>query len=177
MQYAKEDERNGDESAFRYPAILGYLVKELLEKYPKVQIGKTKIQKLIFLLNREHIVDLDYSMHYYGPYSSQLSNELNFAESTQIIQSQWREDKGFFLKKGPNEKRFENLITEDEKNQINQIASEFGKFSAKELTIIATYHFLEDTQESINDLVEEIHKMKNYPEPYIEQVLKEARII
>ncbi len=176
MQSVKEEERRGDESAFLYSAILGYLVKELAEKYPREQTGKTKIQKLIFLLSQKHIVDFDYSMHYYGPYSSQVSNELDFAESTKIIQSQWVEDKGFFLKIGPNEKKFEDLLNEGVKNEIHQIASEMGKFNAKELTIIATYHFLAEKHDSKKDLIEEIHKMKSYPKKDIRRVLKEAAI-
>jgi len=72
--------RNSDGSMFKNSGLLGYLVKSLKQKYPDRQIGKTVIQKMMYLLSRNGIMDFEFSMYHYGPYSSEVAGELNFAE-------------------------------------------------------------------------------------------------
>jgi|GEM_PF-573656 uncharacterized protein YwgA len=168
---------DGEKPMFKYPAMIGYLVKALRDKHPEEeQIGKTKIQKILFLLTRKHIVDFDYSMHYYGPYSPEVSNELLVAETAGIIQSKWKDDKGFFIEKGPNEKKFEEEIEKDEISAIDEIVEVFGKYNAKKFTILATLLFLNDKKGffSKEDLVEEVHRIKKYPVQDIREVLEDS---
>jgi uncharacterized protein len=174
--YSIIDEEQAIIENYRYPAVLGYLVKKLGKKGK--QIGKTKIQKLVYLLTRENMVKFDYSMHYYGPYSSQVSDQLSLAESAGIIESRWREDKGFFLKVGSKEEpKYEHLLSEKDTREIDELVRRFGLFDTKELTIVTTYLFLRDSPDGPqNDLVEEIHKIKNYPPSDIVKTLRKAEI-
>lgn len=173
--YSIIDEERAIIEDYRYPAVLGYLVKKLGKKGK--QIGKTKIQKLVYLLTRQKMVNFDYSMHYYGPYSSQVSDQLSLAESAGIIQSRWREDKGFFLKAGSKELKYEPILSEKDTREIDELVRRFGLFDTKELTIVTTYLFLQDSLDGAQeDLVEEIHKLKNYPPSDIVKTLRKAQI-
>jgi uncharacterized protein YwgA len=53
----------------------------------KVKPGKKTIQKLLYLIERKGInLNLDYSIHFFGPYSSKLDDYLHKFESDQILQ-------------------------------------------------------------------------------------------
>jgi uncharacterized protein YwgA len=178
--------KDGEEDLFKYPAIIGCLVKELARKYPGEQIGKTKLQKLLYLLTdkqitKNEVVNFYYSLHYYGPYSSEASSELSFAESRKIVRSEWKDDKGFFFKPGDNEERVEKEhLNNNEKLIIQKLVNRFGKFNARELTIITTYLFLskEDEYSSEPDkIVEEVCKMKNYSINDVCNTLKDAEVL
>jgi uncharacterized protein YwgA len=175
----KNNERKKAESAFKNAAFIGYLVKKLKQQ-SKRQVGKTKIQKLVYLLTREGIADFDYSMHYYGPYSTKVAEELSIAEKAEIIQSRQNgENRGFFLSVDEEkEGKFEYLLKDDEMAGIDAIVDKFGRFDAKELSIISTYHFLNASSDlTQEELVIEIHKIKNYREQDIRRVLERAAIL
>lgn len=165
-------------SIFKNPTLIGYLVKKIRVEYPKRQVGKTIIQKMMYLLNRNDVVDFDYSMYHYGPYSSEVSGELNFAQNTGIIQVKWIDDKGYFIESTSKLKKFEKLITGGEKRAIDEIVERFGSFNAIELSIIATAFFLKDNFGVPNtELVNVIHQIKqDHTIEYIESILRKAGI-
>lgn len=167
------------ESIFKNPTLIGYLVRRIGAEYPGEQVGKTVLQKMMYLLSRKKIVNFDYSMYHYGPYSSEVSGELNFAENTGIVEVKWIENKGYFIETTPKIEKFEHLLTEKEKQGINEIVKRFGSFNAIELSIIATAFFLKDNFE-VQDtkLVSVIQKIKqNHTFEYIESLLQKAEIL
>src|SRR5574341_1495166 len=167
------------ESIFKNPALIGYLVEKTVAKYPKKQVGKTVIQKMMYLLARNNVVDFDYSMYHYGPYSAEVSGELNFAENTGIVQIKWVEDKGYFIETTSKFKKFEYLIAEREKHAIDEIIKRFGNFNAIELSMIATAFFLKDNF-GVNDtnLIAVVHQVKqNHSIDYIKSVLQKGGIL
>ncbi len=166
------------ESIFKNPTLIGYLVKKIKMKNPKRQVGKTIVQKMMYLLNRKDVIDFDYSMYHYGPYSSEVSGELNFAENSGIVHVNWINDKGYFIDATPKLKKFEKLITEGEKKAIDEIVEGFGSFNAIELSIIATGFFLKDNF-GVRDteVVNVIHQFKqDYTVEFIENIIRKAGI-
>jgi len=166
------------ESIFKNPTLIGYLIKRIKDKYPKRQVGKTIVQKMMYLLNRKDVVDFDYSMYHYGPYSSEVSGELNFAENTGIVQVKWITDKGYFIEATSKLNNFGKLIKEEEKTAIDEIVERFGSFNAIEISIIATGFFLKDNF-GVRDteLVNVIHQFKqDYTIEFIESIMKRAGI-
>lgn len=168
-----------EESLFKNPALLGYLVKATRDKYPEVQIGKTVVQKLIFLLSRKLPVDFNYEMYHYGPYSNDLDSELRFAENSSIIKIDWNEDYGFFIEPTDETNKFINLIKKEEKAAIDDIVNKYGKFRAKELAIITTALYLRDNYHFKDDKLPGIvHQLKqSYTEEEIKKILQRAGII
>ena len=166
-------------SIFKKPALIGYLVKTLKKRYPNKQIGKTVIQKLTYILNRKEITDFHYSLYHYGPYSFQVSEELQFAEDIGIVSVKWMRDKGYFIDATDKLKEFENLLTDAEKEIIEKIANKYGKFNAVELSIIATALYLKDELHvPDNQLIDYIRRLKpNYSKEFIKDVLQKAEIL
>ena len=113
-------------SIFKYPALIGYMIERMSKEYPSKQIGKTIVQKIFYLLTHEGIVNFNYSMYHYGPYSSGLSGELNFAESTGIVDIKWVEDKGYFIYPTEKLKHFERRMI-DMNTLIKETAREAVK--------------------------------------------------
>ncbi len=164
------------ESIFKNPTLIGYLVKRINMNDPNKQVGKTVIQKMMYLLTRNNIVDFNYSMYHYGPYSPAVSGELNFAENTGIVQIKWVDEKGYFIEATSKLKKFEKHIAKQEKQEINEIVEKFGSFNSIELSIIATAFFLKDNfGVSDTELVSMVHQIKqNHQVEYIESVLQKA---
>ncbi|MCK4820643.1 hypothetical protein KA005_33065, partial [bacterium] len=132
------------ENIFHDPTLISYVVKRIKETYPATQISKTIIQKLVYLLSRKGGVDFDYSLYHYGPYSSQVSSELNFAEEIDFIVIDWIPEKGYFISPGPmySSKLLLQNTEKTERDAINEIAQKYGAYNAIELSIITTALFL-----------------------------------
>ena len=137
-----------NESMLRGVAMVSHLVKKLSEKYPDSQIGKTVVQKTVYILTRDKVIDFDYSMYHYGPYSAQVSGEINFAENIGTVEIDWIPDKGYFIKSKSNE--LEGVLSDADKQAINRVIDKYGMFNAIELSIIATALFVKDDFE-VND--------------------------
>ena len=93
-------------------------MKSLKQKYPDRQIGKTVIQKMMYLLSRNGIMDFEFSMYHYGPYSSEVAGELNFAERSGIVEISWVDEKGYYIKPTNNVEEFSSLLDDEEKHSV-----------------------------------------------------------
>lgn len=168
-----------EKSIFEYPALIGYLVKRLLEKHPNKQVGKTLVQKMIYLLSREGVVDFDYSMYHYGPYSSEVAGESDFAESAGIIDVTWKEKKGYFIKSSSNLATFDLGPNKKKKQAVDKLVEKYGHFNAIELSIITTAYFLrDDFGVPEGKLAEVVHDVKpNHHLEFIQEKLRDAGVI
>jgi len=170
---------NHDESIFKSSGMIGYLVKRLSEEYPGKQVGKTIIQKIMYLLTRNNIARFDFSMYHYGPYSSELSGELSFAEKNGIVKITWKDNEGYFIEPTTDADRFVALLDGDERQAVDEAVTQFGKFTAKDLSLIATALYLKDNF-GVEDskLAEAVHNAKkSYSPDYISKVLKAGKIL
>lgn len=152
------------ENIFHDPTLISYVVKNIKETYPEKQISKTIIQKLVYLLSRKNVVDFDYSLYHYGPYSSQVSSELNFAEEIDFIVIDWIPEKGYFISPGPmySSKQLLQNTKKAERDAINEVIQKYGAYNAVELSIITTALFLKENF-GVNDkskLVEVVSSLK-----------------
>jgi len=167
------------DSIFKNPAIIGYLIKRLHEEHTNKQIGKTFVQKMLYLLSREGVVGFDYSMYHYGPYSAGAASELNFAENRGLITVKWVDGAGYFAEATPELDRFKKLIQEDEKSVINKLIDKYGDFSAVDLSLLATAYFMKDNFDTPDAfLADTIHNLKpRYTASYIQGVLEKGGIL
>ncbi len=133
---------NNETSIFKNPAIIGYLIKKMSQQYPGKQVGKTIVQKMMFLLVAKRTFYFHYSMFHYGPFSSAVAGELDYAESLHIVNITWKNDEGYFIFPAENIDHFEYLLTENEKKDIDLIVKDYGTLSAVDISILATSIFL-----------------------------------
>ncbi|MEM2742201.1 MAG: DUF4065 domain-containing protein [Nitrososphaeria archaeon] len=164
---------------FKGLAVISFLVKKMSEKYPSKQIGKTIIQKMMYLIKREGIVDYTYSMYHYGPYSSEVSSELNLCEALDILAINWDPNKGYIISRKEN--KYEKELSKKDKKKIEKIVDKYGRFNAKELSIIASAFFLKDEIGNISsneELVKIIASLKpDYDEGFIRNILEKSGVI
>ena len=166
-----------NKSILRGVAMVSHSVKKLSEKYPDSQIGKTIVQKIMYMLTRERVIDFNYSMYHYGPYSAQVSSEINFAENIGAVEIDWISDKGYFIK--PKSDELEGVLSEDDKQVVDRVIDKYGRFNAIEISIIATALFVEDNFE-VNDteeLVRVVTSLKPQYSSRIKNILKEGGVI
>jgi len=168
-----------EESMFRNSGLIGYLVKRLKEKYPSKQIGKTVIQKMMYLLSRSDVANFGFSMYHYGPYSSEVSGELNFAERNGIVDISWKDAEGYYINPTERVQNFEYLLSDGEKRVVDDLVARFGRFKAVDLSLIATALYLKDNFDVEDDrLVEAVHNAKKkYPPKYIKSILEGSVIL
>lgn len=152
------------ENIFHSPTLISYLIKAMKETHPTAQVGKTVIQNLVYLLSRKGVCDFDYSLYHYGPYSSQVSSELNLAEEIGAIAIDWVHEKGYFISPGAmcSSKLLLQNTEKTERDIVDEVVQEYGAYNAIELSIIATALFLKENF-GVNDkgnLVEVVSSLK-----------------
>jgi len=163
-----------DRDIFKGVAIISYLTRGIKERFPNKQVGKTLIQKMIYLLTRERIADYDYSLYHYGPYSGEVNSEINFCEALGVLNIEWVLDKGYFI--DVKDTSFEKFLSEEEKRKIEELISKYGNFTAIELSIITTALFIKDNF-AIEDarIIEVISSIKpQHSKTWIRNVLMKA---
>jgi len=167
-------------SVRKVTALIWHLVKELQDRGVR-QVGKTMVQKMMFLIGREIGEDFAYSMFHYGPFSMVVAQYIDYAEYAKAINVEWHDEKGFFItpvnSKGDS---LSSLLTEEDKKVIKNVVEKYHKFSTSELSIITTALYLKDNF-NVQDEKEMIRIVKSikpgYSEERIGALLKEARIL
>mgnify|MGYP000138560975 CR=1 FL=1 len=135
--------------------IFAYLVSKLNEKTE--QVGKTTIQKMMYFLKRKGLVDYEYTLYHYGPYSFEVEGELIRLESTGIIDVSWDPDRGYFIRlaEGYDLAELETGV----KEAIDFLVEKFGQKRARDLSLIATVlYFYGRLSES--EIIETVKSLK-----------------
>lgn len=161
-----------EEKYFKTEAMITYLV-ENVQKY-RGQVGKTVVQKLMFLLGNALKKDFGFRFHYYGPYSSFIDGELDNASSIlKSVNIRWVDNQGYFITTDEKSSAFTEILSDDEKNEIKSVAEKYGKLSANDLSIITTaYYLIEVYDLSGAKLVHEVGKLKPDDEKDIQEFLE-----
>ena len=131
-----------EESMFRNSGLIGYLVKRLNEKYPGKQIGKTVIQKMMYMLSRSDVANFDFSM-YITALLVRGIRKLNFAERNGVVDIDWKDEKGYFVNQTDRVEDFVHLLSSEDKRVVDELVARFGCFKAVDLSLIATALYLQ----------------------------------
>ena len=137
-----------DEREEKRKNTISYLLKRLEGK----QIGKKSIQKLVYFLQEEFGVGLNYRyrMYHYGPYCSELSNDLDIMDMMEIINISpvmfSPAMYGYSIKLGKyGEEQASDMEQSppSDKDRFDKLLNIFGGYSAKKLELYATMHMVE----------------------------------
>lgn len=166
-------------------ALIYFLIKRIRDKYPDIQIGKTVVQKMAYLFERERSYDFDFSMYHYGPYSAKISNYLDLAESLGLLNITWKPEKGYFIEPtnldqiNKTHKKIQEIVSEEDKEKINKIVESYGKLNpiAVKLSIITTAIYIRENfkvpEERIKDIVKALKPQHSH---LVEETLKNLNI-
>ena len=109
--------------------VLGKICEETLP-------GKKTVQKLLYLLERQGLdLGLDYTIHFYGPYSADLDHILHVMESNNLISIN---TSGMTHTIKMPKKQRTNPLDEVENDALNNVLNIFLNKPALELELITT---------------------------------------
>jgi hypothetical protein len=164
------------------------LIAEFAERLRHQPFGRTALQKLTYLLQELHGVDTGYEfpLHTYGPFSSDLSADLDTLAAmhgVQVVPDQ--RQGGFHISPGARSPSIREMGADwirPRSRAIDRTVEEFGGMSAKELELRATLVFAErDARRRGNPLAEDglvevVHEIKpNFSAEQIRAALRELR--
>ncbi len=164
------------------------LVAELATRMEGRPFGRTALQKLTYLLQDLHEVNTgyDFPLHTYGPYSSELSADLDTLAAMQGVRVEPDNRLGGYLIM-PGERADslrslgEDFLTTHDQ-AIGRVVEEFGRLTAKELELRATLVFADrDTRrhgKALDEaaLVDLVHEIKpHFAKSQIRSALRELR--
>jgi len=118
--------------------------------------GKKTVQKLMYLIEANGVeLDLNYRIHYFGPYSPDLDNALHVLQNYDYIQIDTRQQTHKISIKDKSFSRNEVFTLEEEKN-IDFVIDNFAHKSAYDLEGITTVHYVACTlMEKFGDIGDE----------------------
>lgn len=125
--------------------------------------GKKMVQKLMYLIERKGVsLNLNYSIHFYGPYSAVLDNELHMLAAQGIVEIVI-EGVTHKIKTRSQGKELSSLSPE-EKQVVEEIQKNFGEKTASELEAMTTLdyvaHTLLGSKGDMEQVVREVKKIK-----------------
>lgn len=103
--------------------------------------GKKMLQKLMYLMERKGVVlNLNYSIHFYGPYSSRLDDALHTLSAKDVINIKTEKRTHQISILDMDEVNF--TIEADEQEKIQFVLDHFLQEQAKDLEAITTLDFV-----------------------------------
>jgi len=142
------------------------------------KVGKKLLQKIIYLLQRKGLnLGYNFSIHYYGPYSSQLEYDVYRLEIHGLVNV---ENNGYTHKITPAQNIVDNLkLAEVMEDKNRDLIKKLCSFSARDLELIATVDYIINQmrinkidKENQKVVIEKVIKLKG--NKYSEQQIMEA---
>lgn len=126
---------------------------QVIEKLCKEhRLGKKAVQKCFYLIERKGLdFDLDYSIHYFGPYSSKLDNALTYFMNKEIIDIDTSGMTHTISVLDDAKCEGQGLDTAEEA-VVDNIISTFGSYSPYDLEGITTTDYVAKRSANINEL-------------------------
>ncbi len=158
------------------------LIAEIIERFSsaKYRLGKTALQKMIYLLQRSFGVDCDYSytLYTYGPYSSDVARDLDvvagFGGAALNYDFSFA---GFEIQPGPATGELRGRakeFLEEIRPKLDSLVADFGRFNAKELELRSTIVYLSAPNQARKDLINRVHEVKpHFSHAQIESAIAE----
>ncbi|MBN1294025.1 MAG: restriction endonuclease [Candidatus Latescibacteria bacterium] len=165
-------------------------IAELVNRLENVspQLGKTALQKLVYLLQEIFGVDAgyDFKLYTYGPFTSQLLQDLDQVDALHGVNVELVESAlgGYNISSGEKYReirdRAKDYLNEKKvKGGIDKLITEFGHLWAKELELRATIVYAVKNNKDLyeqDDLVNMIHEIKpRFNKVFIGQVINELK--
>lgn len=133
--------------------------------------GKKVLQKLIYLIQEKGVnLNYQYTIHYYGPYSSQLDYSIQSLERLGIVELRragmssliFPKENGRFIADEEND----SVLDSNDMEKIQYVLDNFANKTPKELELITTTEFVTKhlfTKNKVilkNDIISDVKKIK-----------------
>ena len=144
------------------------LVAELIHRFDerRMTLGKTALQKMIFLLQRVFGLDFDYNytLYTYGPFCADVARDLDIVAGFGGVEIAYDSKYGGYeLRPGPAiddlRRRAEEFLSSI-REPLDTLVADYGRATAKELELRSTIIYLARAEDSNEVLVELVHQAK-----------------
>lgn len=157
------------------------IIRHIVDKLRDV--GKIRMQKLVYFLQSIFGVPLgyDYKMHYYGPYSDELNDDLIAMQVGKNVEiGADPSGYGYHIIPGTQDVITKSDVLADYSRKISKCLDDFGRFSPSDLEILGTLHFVKYIA-GVSDekkIIEKTSMLKPvFPRATIEQTYKKLESI
>jgi hypothetical protein len=149
------------------------LITEIVQRFQagNHRLGKTVLQKMIFLLQRSFGVDCDYgyTLYTYGPYSADVARDLDIVAGLGGARVDYDFSfAGYEIHPGPASadlrKRAESFL-EEISPKLDRLVADFGGFTAKDLELRSTAVYLAKPGLERAKLIKQVHEVKPHFTP------------
>jgi uncharacterized protein YwgA len=150
--------------------------------------GKTALQKYVYILQNIYGLDIgyDFEMYTYGPYCSELHNNLDLVEHWGSVSVESSSDHGYIIRPGNDNALIEKTTNYYQQAEavraIESLIKDFGSFSARDLELRATIIYVDreyeyKKTELTNDLLcKTVSAIKpKFSLHYIQEVIDELK--
>lgn len=149
------------------------LIADIIERFgaANFRLGKTALQKMIFLLQRSFGVDCDYSytLYTYGPYSSDVARDLDVVAGLGGAQIDYDFSfAGYEIHPGPASAELRGRAASflvEIGPKMDRLVGDFGGYTAKELELRSTVVYLSKPGRTRTDLIRQVHEVKPHFSP------------
>ncbi len=158
------------------------LIAELIHRFDaqRVTLGKTALQKMIFLLQRALGFDCDYeyTLYTYGPFCADVARDLDIVEGFggAVIAHDWSGG-GYELRPGPAaddlRKRGAEFLLQVS-DALDRLVGDYGRATVKELELRSTIVYMAKPGRSNEEVVRLVYQVKpHFSEAQIEAARRE----
>jgi uncharacterized protein len=154
-------------------AVITALTKRLPDR-----LGRTAVMKLMYFLQTLRGVHFGYlfGLYNYGPFDSQVLDDLGTAEQAGAVVSKefrWAGGSGYVLSVGPGSEQLLSLESDSLasiKNELDWVVNEFGSQSASELELASTIVYVDQVSQRkkqlqpLEKIVQEVHSIRECPD-------------
>jgi len=167
---------------------LGVMIR-LVEKSPQGTLGRTAIVKLLYLLQEVRHLPLGYNfrLYTYGPFDSNVLNDLGFAQSFQALSVKtviYPSGYGYNVRPGPEADSMKECVAKwlgPLEGDIAWAVETFAGRSAAELELVATIVYVDRElarkagRHSLDDLAQRVREVKpRFLAPFVLEKCREA---
>lgn len=155
-------ERNSLETEFTAAALATHITREIERMFPTRPIGRSRLQKLFYLLSREGDVSFSFDLFMSGPYSDAVEVALGLAMESGMLTATKENGRSSISARGgiPGE------IPTKLKESANRFIRTYGFYDESDLAIMTTALFLEDrNQLEPDELVKAVLEINPHFDP------------
>ena len=139
----------------------------------EIEPGKKMLQKLMYLIDRRGInLGLNYSIHFFGPYSSKLDDTIHILESYDKLEID-TSGTTHIIRKGSVP--IDGQLDRNEQDIVTFVLTQFSKKTAFELEAITTIDYVANKmlkESSENEIISKVKRIKG--SKFSEDRLKES---
>jgi uncharacterized protein len=146
------------------------LIIYLAGRADEMNLGKTKLQKLIYFLKAVKNLPLEYSYRFYtyGPYCDELAGDLSYLSAIHALDTSFDSNRfGYAVREGKNAVLFRNKAEwffEKHQQDIDDVINKFMDKNAREMELLSTILYLtyneQQCRENRDFLLERVKDLK-----------------